>query len=145
MQVREKITAERLFELGMIEMSTDTIHTVKPLKVRIPRGRLTVVTGVSGSGKTTMVLESLIPGLEAAIHGERLPSHVKSVAAPGIGQVKLIDATPIGINIRSTVATYAGVHDELRKIYAKTQEARQHGYTAGDFSVQYRKASVSYM
>ncbi len=134
MQVREKIAAERLFELGMIEMSTDTIHTVKPLKVRIPRGRLTVVTGVSGSGKTTMVLESLIPGLEAAIHGERLPSHVKSVAAQGIGQVKLIDATPIGINIRSTVATYAGVHDELRKIYAKTQEARQHGYTAGDFS-----------
>ena len=134
MQVREKTAAERLFELGTIEMSTDTIHTVKPLEVKIPRGRLTVVTGVSGSGKTTMVLESLIPGLEAAIRGEALPNHVKSVSAPGIGQVKLIDATPIGINIRSTVATYAGVHDELRKIYAKTPEARQHGYTAGDFS-----------
>ncbi len=134
MQVREKTAAERLFELGTIEMSTDTIHTVKPLEVKIPRGRLTVVTGVSGSGKTTMVLESLIPGLEAAIRGEALPSHVKSVSAPGIGQLKLIDATPIGINIRSTVATYAGVHDELRKIYAKTPEARQHGYTAGDFS-----------
>ena len=134
MQVQEKTAAERLFELGTIEMSTDTIHTVKPLEVRIPRGRLTVVTGVSGSGKTTMVLESLIPGLEASIRGETLPSHVKSISASGIGQVKLIDATPIGINIRSTVATYAGVHDELRKIYARTPEAKQHGYTAGDFS-----------
>lgn len=109
-----------MFDLGVIHLSTNAIHTVKPLEVDIPKGRLTVVTGVSGSGKTTMVLESLIPGLEAALNGETLPEHVKNVSAEGISHVKLIDASPIGINIRSTVATYANVHDELRKIYAKT-------------------------
>ena len=134
MLVRCKTDAEHLFDLGTIMMSTGQIHTVKPLTVHIPKGRLTVVTGVSGSGKTTMVLESLIPGLQAAIQGKALPGHVKSIDAPGIEQVKLIDATPIGINIRSTVATYAGVHDELRKIYARTPDAKALGYKAGDFS-----------
>ena len=100
----------------------------------IPKGRLTVVTGVSGSGKTTLVLESLIPGLKAAIAGQRLPDHVRYVDANGIRQVKLIDASPIGINVRSTVATYANVHDELRKVYAKTDDARRMGYRDGDFS-----------
>ena len=134
MQVRERTDKAHLFDLGTIEMTTDTIHTVKPLTVKIPRGRLTAVTGVSGSGKTTMVLESLIPALQTMTHGENLPQHVKSVTAEGIAQVKLIDATPIGINIRSTVATYANVHDDLRKIYAKTPDAKQIGYKAGDFS-----------
>ena len=92
------------------------------------------MTGVSGSGKTTLVLESLIPGLDAAAHGRELPRHVKSMELSGIRQVKLIDATPIGINVRSTVATYANVHDELRKIYARTQDAKALGYKAGDFS-----------
>ncbi len=134
MQVRARTEKAQLFERGAIEMTTGSIHTVKPLTVRLPKGRLTVVTGVSGSGKTTMVLESLIPALQAAISGEALPEHVKSVTAPGIRQVKLIDATPIGINIRSTVATYANVHDELRKIYARTPDAKEIGYKAGDFS-----------
>lgn len=115
-------------------MTTDSIHTVRPLTVEIPKGRLTVVTGVSGSGKTTMVLESLIPGLQAAISGKPLPAHVKSVSLEGIRQVKLIDASPIGINIRSTVATYANVHDELRKVFAKTPDAKKHGFKDGDFS-----------
>ena len=104
-------------------MESGAIHTVLPLHVEIPKGRLTVVTGVSGSGKTTLVLESLIPGLDAAAHGRELPRHVKSIELAGIRQVKLIDATPIGINVRSTVATYANVHDELRKIYARTKDA----------------------
>ncbi len=115
-------------------MATRQLHTVKPLEVCFPKGRLSVVTGVSGSGKTTMVLESLLPGLSAAIAGEKLPDHVKWVRAGDIRQVKLIDATPIGINVRSTVATYANVHDELRKIYAKTPSAKEKGYKAGDFS-----------
>ena len=125
---------ESIFAHGRIHLLTDRIHTVKPLEVQIPKGQLTVVTGVSGSGKTTLILESLIPGLEALINGTKLPSHVKSVEADGIAHVKLIDATPIGINVRSTVATYANVHDELRKIFARTKEAKELGYKAGDFS-----------
>ena len=133
-RAREQIEQEQLFSLGKIHLSTAGIHTVKPLEVDIPKGRLTVVTGVSGSGKTTLVLESLVPGLDAAIHGRPLPSHVRSVQADGIQQVKLIDATPIGINVRSTVATYANIHDELRKIFAKTEDAKRLGFRANDFS-----------
>ncbi len=128
------VPASRMFELGAIHLSTSEIHTVKPLEVDFPKGRLTAVTGVSGSGKTTMILESLIPALEAAIKGSKLPDHVKAVFAGGISQVKLIDATPIGINVRSTVATYADVHDELRKVFARTPDAKERGYKAGDFS-----------
>ena len=123
-----------LFSLGRICLSTSSIHTVKPLGIAIPKGRLTVVTGVSGSGKTTLILESLVPALEAATSGKAMPDHVRSLTADGIAHVKLIDATPIGINIRSTVATYANVHDELRKIYARTKDAKQRGCKAGDFS-----------
>ena len=133
---RLRVCAEKesLFENGTIHLSTNQIHTVKPLEVDIPKGRLTVVTGVSGSGKTTMVLESLIPALEAEISGSALPAHIRAIAADGIAHIKLIDATPIGINVRSTVATYAGVHDELRKLYAKSPDAKARGYRAGDFS-----------
>ena len=125
---------EDLFATGRIHLSTNRVHTVKPLEVDIPKGRLTVVTGVSGSGKTTMVLESLIPALEAKISGSPLPAHIRTVDAAGIAHVKLIDATPIGINVRSTVATYAGVHDELRKLYARLPDAKALGCKAGDFS-----------
>lgn len=133
-RLRPVIQENDLFEHGAISLSTGAIHTVKPLKVNIPKGRLTVVTGVSGSGKTTLILESLVPGIEAAIAKTPLPSHVLSVDPAGISQVKLIDATPIGINVRSTAATYANVHDELRKVFAKTADAKNMGYKAGDFS-----------
>ena len=132
--LRKKAAAQEMFELGRIHLSTDTIHTVKPLEADIPKGRLTVVTGVSGSGKTTLILESLIPALEAVTNGTTLPAHVKAITAEGIRQVKLIDAAPIGINVRSTVATYANVHDELRKAYARIPQAKVLGYKAGDFS-----------
>ena len=132
--VRTRCSYDALFDYGTIRLSTDSIHTVKPLDVEIPKGRLSVITGVSGSGKTTLVLESLAPALKALCEGGELPGHVKSIKADGIRQVKLIDATPIGINVRSTVATYANVHDELRKVYAKTQKAKEKGYKAGDFS-----------
>jgi len=125
---------EDLFNIGRIRMTTGAIHTVKPLEVTFPKGRLSVVTGVSGSGKTTLILESLIPGLKAHIDGAKLPQHVTDIEAEGIHQVKLIDATPIGINVRSTVATYANIHDELRKVFAKSDDARAAGWKAGDFS-----------
>ena len=133
-KLRKRPSSKEMFAGGSICLSTGPIHTVKPLNVNIPKGRLTVVTGVSGSGKTTLVLESLVPALEAATGGKKLPKHIVSVEADGIEQVKLIDATPIGINVRSTVATYANVHDELRKIFAKTDDAKRFGYKAGDFS-----------
>ncbi len=131
---RPETAARDMFANGRIVMETSPIHTVKALKVEIPKGRLTVVTGVSGSGKTTMVLESLVPALAAKNGAGKMPEHVVSVSADGIRQVKLIDATPVGVNVRSTVATYANVHDELRKLYAKTPDAKRAGLTAGDFS-----------
>ena len=132
--LRRQVAEEFLFEKGHVRLSTGPIHTVKPLEADIPKGRLTVITGVSGSGKTTLVLESLVPALQAMIAGKKLPTHVLAVSAEGIRQVKLIDASPIGINVRSTVATYANVHDELRKVYAKTDDAKAKGYKDGDFS-----------
>ena len=132
--LRRCAAKEELFAGGAIHLSTAPIHTVKPLEIDLPKGRLTVVTGVSGSGKTTMVLESLVPALEAQIRGDALPAHIRSIRAEGIAHVKLIDATPIGVNVRSTVATYAGVHDELRKIFARLPAAKERGCKAGDFS-----------
>jgi excinuclease ABC subunit A len=134
LRVRERTEPGELFELGTIHLSTGAIHTVKPLEADIPKGRLTAVTGVSGSGKTTLILESLVPGLTAAVGKTKLPEHIRAVEAEGIRQVKLIDATPIGVNVRSTVATYSGVHDELRKIFARTPDAKRLGFKAGDFS-----------
>jgi excinuclease ABC subunit A len=131
---RPKAVAGQMFEKGAIRLVTGPIHTVKPLDVRFPKGRLCAVTGVSGSGKTTMVLESLVPALQAAASGAEMPSHVKSLDSGGIVHAKLIDATPIGINVRSTVATYAGVHDELRRVFARTPDAKAAGFKAGDFS-----------
>ena len=132
--VNEPVSCDKIFELGKISLETNFIHTVKPLTVEIPKGRLTVVTGVSGSGKTTMVLESLVPALDNFADKKKLPEHVKGINAEGIKSVKLIDATPIGINVRSTVATYANIHDELRKFFAKLDLAKEKGYKSGDFS-----------
>ena len=134
MKIRRRAKAAEVFRLGTIRMETCPIHTVHALNVVIPKGRLTAVTGVSGSGKTTLVLESLIPGLAAHCAGEKLPFPVKTVEAEGIRRANLIDASPIGINIRSTVATYSGILDELRKLYAGTETAKDGRLKAGDFS-----------
>ncbi len=131
---RPRVSTGEMFANGSVDLEISAIHTVKPLSVRFPKGRLTAVTGVSGSGKTTLVLESLVPALEALTSGGSLPEHVRSLRAEGIERVKLIDSTPIGINVRSTVATYSGVHDELRKIFARTPDAKRPGFRAGDFS-----------
>lgn len=133
-RVRERAAASDMFARGAVRLETGAIHTVRPLAVEIPRGRLTAVTGVSGGGKTTLVLESLIPGLRAAIAGEQLPAHVRAVEAEGLRRANLIDATPIGAYVRSTVATYSGVLDDLRRAYAKLPEAKERGLKAGAFS-----------
>ena len=133
-RIRERVAEPQVFDLGRIRMTTSQLHTVKPLDVDIPRGRLVAVTGVSGSGKTTMVLESLIPALKAQAAGELLPEHVRELETEGIRRANLIDATPIGANVRSTVATYADIHDELRRAFARTDDAKAGGWKAGDFS-----------
>ena len=132
--VRQRTPVEDMFTEGAITMRTGPIHTVHPLEVRLPKGRMIAVTGVSGSGKTTTILESLVPALQALIRGEKLPEHVKNISADGIRNVKLIDSTPIGANVRSTVATYANVHDDLRKLFAKTPTAKAASVKSGDFS-----------
>ena len=142
-KIRENISSDMMFKNGKIHLETNSIHTVKPLKIDIPKGRLTVVTGVSGSGKTTMVLESLVPALDSLTSQKKMPEHIVKIEADGIKQVKLIDATPIGINIRSTVATYANIHDELRKIFAKLPQSKENKYKAGDFSYNTGKLRCS--
>lgn len=142
-KIRENIFPDMMFKNGKIHLETNSIHTVKPLKIDIPKGRLTVVTGVSGSGKTTMVLESLVPALDSLTSQKKMPEHIVKIEADGIKQVKLIDATPIGINIRSTVATYANIHDELRKIFAKLPQSKENKYKAGDFSYNTGKLRCS--
>ena len=142
-KIRGNISPDMMFKNGKIHLETNSIHTVKPLKIDIPKGRLTVVTGVSGSGKTTMVLESLVPALDSLTSQKKMPEHIVKIEADGIKQVKLIDATPIGINIRSTVATYANIHDELRKIFAKLPKSKENKYKAGDFSYNTGKLRCS--
>lgn len=142
-KIRDNISPDMMFKNGKIHLETNSIHTVKPLKIDMPKGRLTVVTGVSGSGKTTMVLESLVPALDSLTSQKKMPEHIVKIEADGIKQVKLIDATPIGINIRSTVATYANIHDELRKIFAKLPQSKENKYKAGDFSYNTGKLRCS--
>ncbi len=126
---RKRISKENLFDNGKIILETAPVHTVKEISLDIPKGRLISVTGVSGSGKTTLILESLIPALTAFINKTKLPAHVKKISAEGINRANLIDSAPIGINIRSTVATYSGVMDDLRKLFAANSD-----FTASDFS-----------
>ncbi|MBE2997894.1 excinuclease ABC subunit UvrA [Nocardiopsis sp. HNM0947] len=134
--VRERAAADRVFELGTLGLRTGPVHTVHALDVEIPLGRLTGITGVSGSGKTTLVLESLVPALRALRPGsrERRPEHVEGLEPGGIEKVNMVDATPIGVNVRSTVSTYVGVLDDLRRAYARLDSARADGLGAGDFS-----------
>ena len=133
-RIRPETPPADLFAHGALTLRTGPIHTVKPLEARFPKGRLTAVTGPSGSGKTTLVLESLLPAMAARREGRPLPPHVLALDAPGLSRATLIDATPIGLNVRSTLATYAGIHDELRRRYAKTPEAKARRLKAGDFS-----------
>jgi excinuclease ABC subunit A len=132
--IREKITKDKLFDNGIIKLSTDKIHTVKELDLKIPKGRFNVVTGVSGSGKTTLILESLYPAIFNTINNEKLPDHIKSIDSSDIEKIYLIDSAPIGKNVRSTLATYSGVFTPIRKLYAKLDKSVEKGYTLKDFS-----------
>ncbi len=132
--VRARAAEPELFAHGAIRLSTSPLHTVHALEATFPKGRLTAVTGMSGSGKTTLVLDSLVPALAAAIDGAPLPTHVISLDPAGATRANVVDATPIGTNVRSTVATYSGILDDLRRAYAATAMAKAGSLTAGDFS-----------
>lgn len=131
---RQPAEAGRMFERGRIKLVTAPLHTVQGLSLELPKGRLIAVTGVSGSGKTTLVLESLVPALTAALAGAKLPAHVQAVDPAGLARVNVIDASPVGANVRSTVATYSGVLDDLRRLYAATAAAKSRGLKVADFS-----------
>ncbi|MEV5716798.1 excinuclease ABC subunit UvrA [Amycolatopsis mediterranei] len=132
--VRERVAASEVFDRGSLRLSTRPLHTVHALDLEVPVGRLTAVTGVSGSGKTTVVLESLVPALTSRAEGKPLPAHVADIDPQDVTRVHVVDATPIGVNVRSTVATYSGVLDDLRRAYAATPAAKELDLAAGDFS-----------
>ncbi|THV35226.1 ATP-binding cassette domain-containing protein [Glycomyces buryatensis] len=132
--VRSRADADAMFDLGRISLSTRPLHTVHGLDLELPAGRLIAVTGVSGSGKTTLVLESLIPGLRARIADTPLPRQVADLGPGPVTRVNAVDSSPVGANVRSTVATYSGILDELRRAWAATPAAKADGLGAGDFS-----------
>ena len=119
-----------IFENGAVEIKTRKIHNVKEMNVQIPKGKLTVVSGVSGSGKTTLLLEALYPGVKSHIDGEELPEGVRNIDCSDIKKIELIDSVPIGKNVRSTVATYSKVLDDLRREFSKLSDE----YKTADFS-----------
>ena len=133
-RVREQVPDDRIFERGLLRLETAPVHTVHALEVEVPQQRLTTVTGVSGSGKTTLVLEALVPAVRSLDAGTPLPLPATSVDPGALRRVVVVDATPIGASVRSTVATYSGVMDGLRRAWAQLPAARAAGLGAGDFS-----------
>ena len=119
-----------IFENGAIEIRTAQIHNVKEMDIKIPKGKLAVVSGVSGSGKTTLLLEALYPAVKAQINNEELSDDIRDIVCDGIKKIELIDSVPIGKNVRSTVATYSKVLDDLRREFAKLSDE----YKMADFS-----------
>ena len=125
---RDKL--DDIFEYGEIEIKTSKIHNVKEMAIKIPKGKLTVVSGVSGSGKTTLLLEALYPAIKSYINGDNLPENIIDLKCENIKKIELIDSVPIGKNVRSTVATYSKVLDDLRREFAKLSDE----YKMSDFS-----------
>ena len=111
-------------------------HNLKNIDVKIPLGTLTLVTGVSGSGKSTLVNEILYKGLAEKLHRAKLiPGKHKAInGLENIDKVINIDQQPIGRTPRSNPATYTGVFDIIRQLFAQTKTAKTRGYTNGRFS-----------
>ncbi|MBN2446976.1 MAG: excinuclease ABC subunit UvrA, partial [Phycisphaerae bacterium] len=111
-------------------------NNLKKIDVGIPLGVFCAVTGVSGSGKSTLVGQTLLPALRRRLLNSRETpgAHERLIGASKIDKVIEVDQTPIGRTPRSNPATYTGVFDEIRRLYAKTKEARIRGYGASRFS-----------
>jgi len=130
--VRERRRPEP--DAGELVVEVSNLFNLTEVEAHFPRNRMTAVTGVSGAGKTALVLDSLVPALRAGLDGEPLPAHVRTVDAAGIDRIVVVDATPIGANDRSTPATYSTAFDDIRSLFAATDTARERGWNKGRFS-----------
>lgn len=111
----------------------DHYFNLQDVHAAIPVNQLTAVTGFSGAGKTSLILDSLVPAIQEQAKGETLPKQVKNFESP-INQVVSVDASPIGKSTRSTVATYTSIMDNLRKLFARQSLAKEKHYTPTYFS-----------
>jgi excinuclease ABC subunit A len=123
-------------ERACIELRGCTENNLQNVNVRIPLGGFVCVTGVSGSGKSTLINQTLLPALKRRLYGSRVKvgAHKSISGTNRIDKVIEIDQSPIGRTPRSNPATYTGVFDDIRKVFAKTKEAKIRGYEAGRFS-----------
>ena len=116
-----------------INFEVDNYFNLRDIKAKIPVNQITAVTGFSGAGKTSLILDSLVPAIKAKSNGEKLPGQVKEFASP-VHNVVSVDASPIGKTTRSTVATYTSIMDNLRKLFARQSLATEKHYTPSYFS-----------
>jgi excinuclease ABC subunit A len=123
-------------EKNCIELKGCRENNLKEIDLRFPLGGLVLVTGVSGSGKSTLVNQTLLPALKRKIYGSKVKAgQFKQITGCNkVDKVIEIDQSPIGRTPRSNPATYTGVFDEIRKVFALTREAKVRGYEAGRFS-----------
>jgi len=120
-----------------IEIKNVNINNIKNLNVKIPLRNLVCVTGVSGSGKSSLILQTLLPVAREILNHAHKIQKVKGVEITGLKQldkVIYLDQSPIGRTPRSNPATYTGVFDDIRALFASTPEAQLRGYTPGRFS-----------
>lgn len=116
-----------------IQFEVTHYFNLQDVKCKLPINRMSAITGFSGAGKTSLILDSLVPAIQAQAKGQKLPKQVHKLTAP-IKQVVSVDAAPIGKTQRSTVATYTSIMDHLRKLFAAQSLAKEKHYTPSYFS-----------
>ena len=119
-----------------LELTGARVHNLKNVDVKIPLGTFTCVTGVSGGGKSSLILETLFKAVNRELNGSRIPAgpYDKIIGLNNIDKVIDIDQSPIGRTPRSNPATYTGVFTNIRDWFANLPEAKARGYTSGRFS-----------
>jgi len=120
-----------------LEIKNVTINNIKKLNAKMPLGNFVCITGVSGSGKSSLILQTLLPVAKEILNRARKVNRVEGVEIKGLehlDKVIYLDQSPIGRTPRSNPATYTGIMDEIRKLFAQTKEAQLRGYKIGRFS-----------
>jgi excinuclease ABC subunit A len=133
---RIEVPAKRRRPSGYVSIEKASQHNLKDIDVKIPLGAFTCVTGVSGSGKSTLVLEVLYKAVANRLHRakQRPGSHKRIDGLEQLDKIISVDQSPIGRTPRSNPATYIGLFDQIRDLFARTPEARARGYKPGRFS-----------